>query len=72
MVKRTRTKMNPWGSAVGLLTACLATLIGVWSRLDPDVILARAVAAGLTVGLITSILVSLLSSVLIQESQRRK
>lgn len=72
MMKRNKAKNNPWGAIVGLSTWCLATLAGVWSGLEPDVILARGVVAGMTVGLITSIFVRFLSSVLVQESQRRK
>jgi hypothetical protein len=42
----------PWGRTTGLLAACLATLIGVWRGLDPEVILARAVSAGIVVGVL--------------------
>lgn len=40
----------PWGSAIGLLAACLATLVGVGSGLEPDVILLRAAVAGVVLG----------------------
>jgi len=72
MVKRNKTKTNPRGAIFGLSAWCLATLIGVWSGLEPDVILARAVVAGLVVGLITAILARFMSNLLIQESRRRK
>lgn len=72
MMKKNKTRGNPWGAILGLCAWCLATLTGVWSGLEPDVILVRAVVAGLGVGLITSILARLLSNLLVQEGQRRK
>lgn len=72
MVKRNKTRTNPWGAVFGLSAWCLATLIGVWSGLEPDVILTRSVVAGLTVGLIASVLARLLSGLLVEESRRKK
>ncbi len=72
MVNRNKTQTNPWGAIVGLFVWCLATLVGVWSGLEPDVILMRAVVAGLTVGLITVILSRFLTGLLAQEDRRRK
>lgn len=62
--KRQRNTARPWGKASGLLAACFATLIGVACRLEPDVILMRAVVAGVAVGLLTAVVGSVLSALL--------
>jgi hypothetical protein len=72
MMKRNKTSSNPWGAILGLCAWCSATLTGVWSGLEPDDILVRAIVAGLVVGLIASILARLLGSLLVREGQRRK
>jgi hypothetical protein len=46
----------PWGRAIGLLAACLATLVGVQCGLEPDVILWRALIAGIAAGFLTATL----------------
>jgi hypothetical protein len=53
------TPSAPYGKAVGLLAASVVTLIGVWRNLSPDVLLARAAAAGLACGLATRVAVVL-------------
>ncbi|HUS39665.1 MAG TPA: hypothetical protein VMX74_09455 [Pirellulales bacterium] len=44
------TPSPPWGRIVGLLTACLVTLIGVLSGLAPDLILQRALISSVIAG----------------------
>ena len=41
---------KPWARAIALLMACYVTLIGMWSRLDPETILTRALGAALLTG----------------------
>lgn len=41
---------QPWGLAIGLLTGCVVTLIGVVLDLQPDTILFRALVGGGLVG----------------------
>ncbi len=55
----TQSDNRPWGYIVGLLTACLVTLIGVLSGLDPYVILLRAAGASVATGCVTSIVAGL-------------
>jgi hypothetical protein len=55
MTRTRRTVRKPWGAVIGLLTACLGTLIGVASGLEPDVILFRAAVAGCVLGLTAAI-----------------
>lgn len=38
-----------------LLTFCMATLIGLWNRLEPDTILLRALTAAVAMGLFAKI-----------------
>jgi hypothetical protein len=45
---------TPWGRAAGFLGGCAVTLIGVICGLEPEIILVRAVGAGLATGLIAS------------------
>jgi hypothetical protein len=45
---------TPWGRAAGFLGACGVILIGVVCGLEPEVILVRAVGAGLATGLIAA------------------
>ena len=43
------SKRLPWSRASGLLAGCMATLIGICSRLEPDTILMRSVVAAVIV-----------------------
>jgi len=45
----------PWGKMTGFLSACVVTLIGVVRDMDPDVILVRALGAGLIVGVMAAV-----------------
>jgi len=54
------TTTRPWGRIVGLLTACLVTLIGVLCGLEPDVILQRALISSMLVGFGAAFVVLLL------------
>jgi len=56
MARAAKAQRIPWGRTVGLLTACLATLIGVCSGLDPDVILLRAVVSGVALGVLACVM----------------
>jgi hypothetical protein len=56
MTRSGKAQRIPWGRTVGLLTACLATLIGVGSGLDPDVILLRAAVSGVTLGVLARVM----------------
>ena len=46
-----RGESRPWGTLLGLLSACLATLAGAAAGVDPDVVLLRALQAGLAAAL---------------------
>ncbi len=46
---------NPWGRAIGLLAGCVVMVIGVLCKLDPDVILFRAVVAAVVLGVATRV-----------------
>ncbi|MEX2285638.1 MAG: hypothetical protein WD648_01035 [Planctomycetaceae bacterium] len=59
---KTRYDHRPWGFAVGLLAACLVTLVGVLSGLDPYVILLRAVAASVATGCAASVVAAFVVS----------
>lgn len=50
-----RRDSQPWGTLLGLLAACLATISGAVVGLDPDVVLLRAVQAGLAAALLWSV-----------------
>lgn len=43
------TTRPPWGVVAGLLASCVATLAGAAANVDPDVVLLRALQAGLAV-----------------------
>lgn len=45
---------RPWGRAVGLLTGCAVTLIGVVNGLSPSVIAVRAICSGCLIGVIAA------------------
>ncbi|MBL8848978.1 MAG: hypothetical protein JNG89_04810 [Planctomycetaceae bacterium] len=47
---------QPWGRLSGLLAAAGAMLIGVLRNLNPDVILIRAIIAGIVVGSVVNVL----------------
>lgn len=44
------TEIRPWGRAVGLVTGCAVTLVGVVTNVSPHVIAMRAVVSGVLVG----------------------
>jgi hypothetical protein len=46
---------KPWGTLLGLLASCLATLSAVAAGVDPDVVLLRALQAGLGVAALWTI-----------------
>ena len=50
-----RRDSQPWGTLLGLLAACLATMSGAAAGLDPDVVLLRALQAGLASALLWSV-----------------
>lgn len=50
-----RRDSQPWGTLLGLLAACLATISGAVAGLDPDVVLLRAIQAGLAAALLWSV-----------------
>ncbi|MFK7821951.1 MAG: hypothetical protein AB8G99_24855 [Planctomycetaceae bacterium] len=50
---------SPWGRVTGLLTGCAVTLVGVFSQLDPHVILFRAGTGAFIVGMAVATGVSL-------------
>lgn len=50
---------QPWGLIAGLLTACVATLVGVVCQLQPETILFRACAASFAVGLVVGGIVTI-------------
>ena len=48
---------NPsWARVAALLTACTATLIGVWHGFDPEEILVRAAVAAVAIALLTNLI----------------
>lgn len=54
---------QPWGRICGLLAACGVTLMGVVLGHDPDVILYRAVVAGIVIGVVALIVARAVASV---------
>ena len=52
---------KPWSRAIALLMACYVTLIGMWSRLDPETILLRALGVAMLTGLALRITLEILS-----------
>ena len=55
MNQMNRDQSRPWGTLLGLLASCLATLFGIAAGVDPDVILRRALQAGLAVATVWTI-----------------
>lgn len=55
MSQAKQEQSRPWGTLLGLLASCLATLFGIVAGVDPDVVLRRALQAGLTVAAIWTI-----------------
>jgi uncharacterized membrane protein len=53
--------VRPWGSAAGLLAACVVTLVGILRGLDPEVILVRAIGTAVMLGALISIASCLMS-----------
>jgi len=72
MLRNKRKQRTPWGAIVGMSTWCLATLVGVWSGLEPDVILTRAVVAGFAVGLAAAILARFLGGLMVDDGRQRR
>lgn len=64
MEQKTR---QPWGRLCGLLAACGAITVGMARELDPDVILLRAVIAGVAVGVIVSFVTSVIGQLTTEE-----
>ncbi|MCA9177442.1 MAG: hypothetical protein KDB14_23315 [Planctomycetales bacterium] len=50
-----REDARPWGTLLGLMASCLATLAGVAAGVDPDVVLLRALQAGLAAATIWTV-----------------
>jgi hypothetical protein len=57
------TTPQPWGRMLGLLAASGAMLIGVVRDLNPDVILVRAVVAGIIIGAVAGVLSRVLTTI---------
>ena len=58
-----RKDNRPWGGIAALLAACLVTLIGVVSGVEPATIVLRAAAAGALLGVLASVASALLTRV---------
>lgn len=54
---------QPWGRMLGLLAASAAMLIGVVRDLNPDVIVVRALVAGVIIGAVAGVLTRVLTSI---------
>lgn len=54
---------QPWGRMLGLLAASGAMLIGVVRDLNPDVIVVRALVAGVIIGAVAGVLTRILTSI---------
>lgn len=50
--RKNSERSTPWGRVCALLAACFATLVGVASGLEPDVILLRSLLAAVAVGFV--------------------
>lgn len=50
-----RQETKPWATLLGLLASCLATLSGAAAGIDPDVVLLRALQAGLAVAAVWTV-----------------
>ena len=57
---QSQQRPQPWPSVAGLLAACVVTLLGVWRRVDPDVLLIRSIGAAVAVGTVISVAAMLL------------
>ena len=53
------TETRPWGRAVGLVTGCAVTLVGVVAEVSPHVIAVRAVCSAVLVGSLAAFAVRL-------------
>ena len=45
----------PWGTLLALLASCLATLAGAAANVDPDVVLLRALQAGVAAAVVWTV-----------------
>ena len=63
----TEDRPLPWGRTVGLLTACVVTLVGTFSRLEPFVVLQRAAIAAVLVGTALTLAITLVRAVVAAE-----
>jgi hypothetical protein len=60
-ILRRRIRRNgSWSTIIGLMTACVATLIGILSGLEPDIILWRSLTSGVLMGLLCSFGISVI------------
>jgi hypothetical protein len=65
MSDRRKTKTNrPWGRLAGLSAWCLVVLVGALFGIDPEVVLVRAVAAGVLVGVAAAVAARCVQAVL--------
>jgi len=69
-VKRSTPK-TPLGYIIGLLVACFVTLMGVIRGLDPDVILFRAICAGLVIGVVVTMAARFAASLAMPNDRRK-
>jgi hypothetical protein len=58
------------GYIAGLLAACFVTLTGVIRGLDPDVILYRALCAGLVIGVAVTMAARIAASLAMSDDRR--
>ncbi len=58
---------SPMGLALGLLTACAMTLIGICSRNEPETVLFRAIIGGIVVAVVARSVINIVSSILIED-----
>jgi hypothetical protein len=54
---------QPWGRMIGLLAASGAILIGMVRDLNPDVIVVRALVAGVVIGIVAGALSRVLTTI---------
>jgi len=57
------TSQQPWGRMLGLLAASAAMMIGVVRDLNPDVIVVRALVAGVIIGAVAGVVSRVLTTI---------
>lgn len=57
------TSQQPWGRMLGLLAASGAMLLGILRDLNPDVILVRALVAGIVIGAVAACVSRVLTTI---------